>query len=343
MRSGRVVLTVPFAGALLASSLVASVTSVARADAKRDAVTAEALFDEARKLMTQGDYAAACPKFADSEALDPAPGTALNLAHCYEKAGKWASAWAAYKTAQAVAERAGQRDRAAIASKKVAEVEPTLSRLTISVPASSQASGLEVRVDGDVVAQPAWGVAVPIDGGGHDVSASAPGKLAWKGHVDLKETGQALVVEVPALPDAPQAAGAAPISAPESVAPPGPGEHEGKGQRIGGVVVGGIGVAGVVFGAFAGLHASSKYSDAKQDCGNSTSCSGPTGDAGLALRDSASSWAAVSTVAFAVGGAAIAAGAVIFFTAPHERVGGVTGLAVAPAAQGTGLSVLGRF
>src|SRR5580693_2868029 len=94
-----------------------------------DAARAEALFAEGRRLMAGHDYTAACPKFADSQALDPAPGTALNLATCYERAGKLASAWATFKTAQASAESAGQRDRAAAARKQVANLEPKLSRL----------------------------------------------------------------------------------------------------------------------------------------------------------------------------------------------------------------------
>src|SRR5215472_11856203 len=117
------------AGILLATL---SFPAVANAQKSADAARAEALFAEGRKLMSSGDYAAACPKFADSQALDPAPGTALNLAACYEKAGKLASAWAAYKTAQASAEAAGQRARADAAKKKAAALEAQLSRVTIT-------------------------------------------------------------------------------------------------------------------------------------------------------------------------------------------------------------------
>ena len=90
------------------------VPEIARGEGGVDAARAEELFAEGRRLMAAKDYAAACPKFARSQALDPAPGTALNLATCYERAGKLASASVAFKIAQAFAEArrpAGARDR----------------------------------------------------------------------------------------------------------------------------------------------------------------------------------------------------------------------------------------
>src|SRR5258708_26363399 len=47
----------------------------------------------------------------------------------------------------------------------------------------------------------AWGVAIPRDGGGYDVQASAPGKKTGRTHVDLKPSKQSLVVDVPPLED----------------------------------------------------------------------------------------------------------------------------------------------
>ncbi|MFO0567610.1 MAG: hypothetical protein U0263_18270 [Polyangiaceae bacterium] len=53
----------------------------------RDATAAEALFNAGRDAVKAGDYPTACAKFRESNRLDPAPGTVLNLADCEEHLG----------------------------------------------------------------------------------------------------------------------------------------------------------------------------------------------------------------------------------------------------------------
>src|SRR5690242_6612861 len=74
-----------------------------------DLAAAQSLFDAAKQLVAQGKHAEACPKFLASFKLDPKPGTAVNLADCYEKTGQIASAWARFQEAAALAQRAGQQ------------------------------------------------------------------------------------------------------------------------------------------------------------------------------------------------------------------------------------------
>src|SRR5579859_4502823 len=93
-------------GALFAAALLA----VPRA-ARADDAAAQALFSDARKLMTQGRYADACPKLEESQREAPAIGTLFNLADCYEHTDRLASAWAAFLKVAAETKMKGQTDR----------------------------------------------------------------------------------------------------------------------------------------------------------------------------------------------------------------------------------------
>src|SRR6266850_8060072 len=100
---------------------------------RADKATAEALFGDGRKLMAQGNFRDACPKFAASLKLDPAVGAMLNLADCYEKNQQTASAWAQFREVSSAARAAGSKEREDLARQRAAALEPKLSRLTIIV------------------------------------------------------------------------------------------------------------------------------------------------------------------------------------------------------------------
>jgi hypothetical protein len=114
----------------------------------------------------------------------------------------------------------------------------------------------------------------------------------------------------------------------------------GNGQRTLGLALGGIGAAGLVTGAIVGLLASSTWSSARNDC-KPNDCG--AGSAAQNERSEALGLATASTVAFAAGGAALAAGAVLFFTAPRRSREGAR-LMVAPAVGSvSGVFVTGVF
>jgi len=148
-----------------------------------DQSIAEALFQEGRKLLDDHRYAEACPKFAESQRLDPGIGTLLNLATCHELEGKTASAWAEFTQALGIATREARSSAQQLARTHLYALTPKLSKIVISVPAENEVPSLEVRLDGHLIGKPAWGTAAPIDPGPHTVAASAPGKKEWSSEV----------------------------------------------------------------------------------------------------------------------------------------------------------------
>jgi hypothetical protein len=303
--------------AVLAVCALAGLANAVEAQAS-DKAAAEALFDEGRKLMADQQYVQACAKFEASQRLDPGVGTMLNLADCYEKAGRTASAWAEFRETISAAHKAGSLDRERVARQRVQQLEPKLSYLTI-VPWQGQEVG--VSRDGVAIDAGVLGTAIPIDPGTHVISASATGKRSWSTDVKVGDNADRVSVSVPILPDEAHepppltAAVEAPAPATQPAAPTNTETATpGQTQRVVGVVAAGVGVVGVVIGSVFGLKAASNWSDAKKHCDPYPYC----GAAGQKLADDAKSSGTISTIAFIVGGAGLVSGAVLWFTAPNR-------------------------
>ena len=276
-----------------------------------DKAAADSLFREARDLMAQGKYAAACPKLVASHRLDPAIGTALNLGDCYEKAGQTASAWASFNHAEFMARNARDKPRGDEAARRAKALETQLSKLVIDVVAGSRAPGLEVRRDGTLLDAGLWGSAIPVDPGVHTIGATAPGKQAWTTTVLVETKPGVVTVRVPALIPAPRPqarAGEAPSGSDDDQ------PSTWSTQRTAGLVVGGVGVVGVVIGAIFGVDAIGKNDDSLASC--LPNDPGQCDADGVELREDAYTSARVSTVVAALGGAAFVGGAIVFLTAP---------------------------
>jgi hypothetical protein len=311
--------------------------SISAAQEQNTEAAATALFDEGLKLMQAKKYADACPKLAESERLAPSGGTLLNLADCYEHTGQTASAWVAWKDAAARADAAGKTDAEKRALARAAALEPNLAKLTISVDAASDVPGLEVKRDGVPVGHASFGVAFPVDPGPHEIDATAPNKNPFSASVTVAPKQTNAIVTV-TLVDAPQAAAPpaptpAPAPAPAAPPPDQPPPSSWSAQKTIALVVGGVGVAGVAVGAIFGVMAMSKNNQALQssNCPTSTECDSN----GLSLTNTAKSDATVSTVGFIAGGVLVAAGAVLWITAPSAHP--TTGVRVTPlVGLGTG-------
>ncbi|MCA9617825.1 MAG: hypothetical protein KC731_02320, partial [Myxococcales bacterium] len=217
---------------------------------------------------------------------------------CYEKLGRYASAWINFEEARARAVKAGQDNRVAIASERAEALEPRLSRLEILVP--NPPEGLVVERDGVEAGAGQWGVALPIDGGPHAIVARAPGKKPWKTTVEAKPENDRVEVSIPELEDAPPE--------PEPIVPPTPAPADDTGLVAGAIVAGSLGVIGVGLGAAFGVLAMGKDSASLDHCPEPPN--GCTAE-GVDLRNQAFTFAHVSTTGFVVGGVGLAVGAVL--------------------------------
>ncbi len=288
-------------------------SSVARAQPK-DKAAADLLFTDAEKLVEAGQFAQACPKFAESQRLDPQLGTLLHLADCYEKEGKTASAWASFREAKELA--AAKADgREQVAKDRAAALEPKLARLSIVVPSDSEAPGLEVQRDGQVVGRALWGSAVPIDPGKHTIVARAQGKTDWTKDVDVTEAGKTVTLAIPALAAAaalPPPTG--PVVAPRPAEKPSSGG--GSPLKTIGFVVAGVGAAGlVVGGVFAGT-TSSKSNEANAICPTGVGCTLDEVNRYNAAYADAQNASTTSIIAFVAGGVLLAGGLIMVLVAP---------------------------
>ena len=159
---------------------------------------AQALFDDARRLMEQKRYAEACPKFAESQRLDPGGGTLLNLAVCHAGEGKTATALVEYNEALSIATRDGRRDREELARTGIANLEREVPRVIVAVPPASRVQGLEVKIDETPLPSVAWDVPMPVDPGSHSVVATVPGRAPWTTIVSVLPQ-ERKTIEVPPL------------------------------------------------------------------------------------------------------------------------------------------------
>ena len=271
----------------------------AKAAKTDDSVAAQALFDEGLKLIGEGKFAEGCSKLEASNKAAWAPGTTINLADCYEKVGRLASAWAKFLEAEPYFRNRTPPDpRADVAKERADALSPKLSRVTIQVPAGSKVAGMVITRDGDVVQEAAWGTGVPVDPGRRVVEVSAPGKVTWKWEADVGAGGATVTVAVPVLEDA------APV---ETGMPT---------QRKIALGVGAAGVAGLVVGGVLGGLTLGKVGDANKSCTEGASGSFVCDEAGAKLRDEAGGLAMGSTISLVAGGVLAAGGVVLWLTAP---------------------------
>jgi hypothetical protein len=298
--------------------------------AQTDVAAARQLFDEARALVTQGNYEEACPRFEQSYRRDPGVGTLFNWADCLEHIGKTASAWAKFRDVADEAARKNQTEREQIATKRAADLLPQLSKVVLRLERVD--SGLEIVRDGFSMLLSDQGKPIILDPGFHEFVAKAPGKRSWTSRVDVPSGGRVVEVVVPALEDdsSPVTAGtkdteskketvmtATVVDAP--VEPRRDSTPVPSTQRTFAYVAGGVGIAGIAVGTLFGLRVYSKNNKADSICPSGNNCTPSEARQFESTISDAKSARNFSYLGFGLGGAALTTGVVLYLTAPKPK------------------------
>jgi hypothetical protein len=172
----------------------ADATSVAAPDEGSPTKAAEATFARGRELMKQGNYAAACAEFEQSQRLDPEFGTQYNLAGCYEKTGKLATAWNLYRELARSDTNATRRAKAVGLAGSLAHRVPKLKLVLPKKP-----EGVQVSMNG-ANANALIGIEIPVDLGSYALVVGATGYRAWRKTVDITEESKVVTVVIDLQP-----------------------------------------------------------------------------------------------------------------------------------------------
>jgi hypothetical protein len=248
---------------------------------------ADALFEDGRRMMDDGNLAEACPKLERSFQLAPRLGTMLNLGSCFERRGELARALSLYERAATLARQTGRADRESAARELAASLESKVAK--VLVVSREPSANLVLQVDGEILSTRSG--LVPLDPGSRRLTARAPGRVPFEVVLELKK-GETTTVTIPKLREE----GPPPAAA---TAPPATGPSVRTIAAAGGLVAS---VAGLGLGTFFGLRAKSKHDESSSMC-DATGCTAQ----GLALVDDAQTAGNVSTVSFVVSGVVLAA------------------------------------
>jgi tetratricopeptide (TPR) repeat protein len=318
--------------ALVAIGIVAAVAAPAAADNAK----ADALFKKGKKLLAEGKYADACQAFEASQRAEPTIGTLLNVAKCYEEWGKLATAYDTYVEAARQAEDAAD-DRAERIKERVETIEPTVPTLVIR--ADSKPVDLVVKLDGKELAIGELNAPRRLDPGEHVIEYGiADGdKKRITVTLEANDHKTTTLERLAAMQvGGPVEEALEPDEKPIVVDDP----NKGRTRRILGLATAGAGVVMIGISSWVVLDARADYRAAlAAHCNAEKMCD----DIGLDATRDARSRANIGTVLFSVGLAAVAGGAILYFTAPrpakkeHARIQPV----VTP--DGAGVVLSGSF
>ena len=276
-------------------------------EATAQSAAADALFRDGVAAAKAGNYAAAIQKLQASYELDPARGTLYALALAEEKAGRFASANGHYSELLDAARRVGDTERVSLAEAKLKALKGRVPHLSVRVPSGENVS---VTLDGNKLPAGAFGAALPLDPGEHEIAATRGDGAEFKHKITVTE-GQSVSVDIK-FSSSQKTANTAPpatTTTPPSAAspPPGgdraPGATETTGLQTAGWVLAATGVVAGGVGGFFWLRSGSIFDELEDECPGGQCASDPKDKA-----DEGRTAQTIAQIGFIVGGLAVATG-----------------------------------
>lgn len=311
--------------------LLLTVTSV---HADEQEATAQLLYEQAMKAIDAGDYESACPKLEKSLAIEDAMGARFFLAECYEKTGRYASAWNNYVRVAEQAHREGETKREAFSRKRAEEVRAKVGTARLELAPATKALAIEVTRNGEPVSAALVEAPIPLDAGEHTFIVTAPDHEPFTGKVTV-EDGAEVTLTIPALASSGDA---------DSKEGPVTSDDDGlSALTIAGIAVGGLGVVGMAASVGIAAAAKSDYDAALDEHCVDGRCT----PAGVEATNDARSTGNISTIVFGVGAGVTAVGVVLVvlgLTGGDDEPGDVA-FSATPALDGSGgfLELRARF
>jgi hypothetical protein len=331
--------------------LVAALLPVpAYAQTEADKSQAREIALQAERAFQQKDWKTAEDLFKRADALYHVPTLTLGVARAQAQLGKFVESWEAYNRIVVDGPppnaNAGMLKAVDDAKAEIGKVAPRRARVTITV---AGADTPKVTIDGTAVPAAGLGVERFVNPGQHTIHASADGYKDAEQAVTLAEGGEAKVPlslvkgsGAPAAVPTPVPGGPATgTSTPEAPAATSPASADvkasgGSGTKTLAFVALGVGGVGVVVGAVTGIMAMGKHSDLANACPSGVCSSAQQSD-----LDSYHTLGVISTIGFIVGGVGIAAGAVLYLTAPKHPAASAAW--ISPYVGPGTLGAMGRF
>jgi hypothetical protein len=284
-------------------------------------------------LKQAGHCQDALPHLARSFQLEPSARAALNLSDCEQRMGDLVAAEAHAAQGADLARQGQNAELASVADAQLAAIEHRLPRLTVKLVDGTP----DCSITRDGVALPAAAVGTPVavNAGAHAIAVDCPGRASRGFDVSIAE-GDRTETDVSPGPLLSAAASTRPVEGAASEGTPSPVSRAAGHTKVAPVVVMGVGAAGLAVGLFAALEANSEHAKLLANCN-------PDGACPVSERDDIGAFhtlRTVSTVAYALGGAALVGGAVWWLLTPSAQPNPVAArLWIAPGAVGLG----GRF